>query len=217
MEDATGSASRGTSQESTGAQVTEKVQQGARQVTDQVQQSAQQAKSQAGDRIREQVNQRSTMAAEQTRSIADVMRRTGSGLREEGREGPANMAEQAADRAERLGSYLQDADADRILRDIEDFGRRRPWAIALGGAALGLVASRFLKASSSRRYQASGDYAYTGTYVSPAEAGYASPARTGYTSPAETGMVDDAGLMATATPAGAMPTGDSGREPWEDR
>ena len=46
-----------------------------------------------------------------------------------------------------------DTDADRILGDIEDFGRRQPWAVIAGGVALGLVASRFLKASSTRRYE----------------------------------------------------------------
>ena len=62
-------------------------------------------------------------------------------------------ADQAAERAERVGDYLKHNDADRILGDVEDFGRRQPWAVIAGGAALGLMASRFLKASSSRRYE----------------------------------------------------------------
>ena len=81
------------------------------------------------------------------------MRSVGEQLREQGKDQPAKLAEQAADRAERLGSYLKESDADRILGDVEDFGRRRPWAVIAGGVALGLVASRFLKASSSDRYQ----------------------------------------------------------------
>jgi hypothetical protein len=36
---------------------------------------------------------------------------------------------------------------------VEDFARSKPWAVAAGGLALGFAASRFLKASSSRRYQ----------------------------------------------------------------
>jgi hypothetical protein len=42
-----------------------------------------------------------------------------------------------------------------LLRDVEDFARRNPWAVAAGGFALGFVASRLLKASSSERYRAS--------------------------------------------------------------
>jgi hypothetical protein len=70
-------------------------------------------------------------------------------LREQGKDKPAKLAGQAADRAERLGDYLKRSDADRILNDVEDFGRRQPWAVIVGGLALGIVASRLLKASSA--------------------------------------------------------------------
>lgn len=39
-----------------------------------------------------------------------------------------------------------------MLRDVEDFGRRQPLAVAAVGLALGFAASRFLKASSRSRY-----------------------------------------------------------------
>ena len=74
-------------------------------------------------------------------------------LRNQGKDQPAKLAEQAADRAERFGDYLQRSDGDTILGDIEDFGRQRPWAVIAGGIALGFAASRFLKASSTRRYE----------------------------------------------------------------
>jgi hypothetical protein len=74
-------------------------------------------------------------------------------LRKQDREGPARVAEQVADRADRLGDYLQSASGERIVRDVEDFARRQPWLVAAGGLALGFAASRFLKASSGRRYQ----------------------------------------------------------------
>jgi hypothetical protein len=90
----------------------------------------------------------------------------GEELRRQGKEGPAKLADQAADRADRLGSYLQDSDADRILRDVEDFGRRQPWAVVAGGLALGFLASRFLKASSRDRYESS--YSGNGAPARPA-------------------------------------------------
>ena len=81
------------------------------------------------------------------------MRSVGEHLREQGKDQPAKLADQAAERAERLGDYLKGSDADRILNDVEEFGRRQPWAVIAGGVALGIVASRFLKASSSRRFE----------------------------------------------------------------
>jgi hypothetical protein len=76
-------------------------------------------------------------------------------LRKQGKDKPAQYVEQAADRAERLGGYLEESDGDRILRDVEDFARRNPWAVAAGGLVLGFVASRMLKASSGERYRSS--------------------------------------------------------------
>jgi hypothetical protein len=120
---------------------------------EQVKQQAQQAGGQVKDRLREQVDQRSTQAGERVGATAQDVRSVAEELRKQGKDQPAKLAEQAADRVERVGGYLKESDADRILGDIEDFGRQKPWAIALGGLALGFAASRFLKASSSRRYQ----------------------------------------------------------------
>ena len=125
--------------------------------TDQTKEKAQaaagQAKEKAGSQLRSQVDQRSTDAGHRVGGIASDVRAVGESLREQGKDQPARLAEQAADRAERLGSYLKESDADRILGDVEDFGRRQPWAVIAGGVAIGLVASRFLKASSVERYQ----------------------------------------------------------------
>ena len=62
------------------------------------------------------------------------------------------MTEGAAERIERLGGYLEQRSGDELLRDVEDFARRRPWMVAGAGLMVGLAASRFLKASSERRY-----------------------------------------------------------------
>jgi hypothetical protein len=125
----------------------------AKQQAEQVKQQAQQAGGQARDKLREQVDQRSTQAGERVGSAAQDVRSVADELRRQGKGQPAKLAEQAAERAERVGAYLEESDADRILRDVEDIGRRQPWAVVLAGLALGFAASRFLKASSSRRYE----------------------------------------------------------------
>lgn len=123
------------------------------QAKEKAQEAAGQAKQKAGSQLRSQVDQRSTDAGHRVGGLASDVRAVGESLREQGKDQPAKLAEQAADRAERLGSYLKESDADRILGDVEDFGRRQPWAVIAGGIAVGLVASRFLKASSIDRYE----------------------------------------------------------------
>lgn len=108
---------------------------------------------QAQEKLREQLNQRSTQAGDQIGNQAADLRSVGESLREQGKDGPARAAEQVAGYAERASGYLRDRDADQLLSDVEDFGRRRPWAVAAGGLALGFAASRFLKSSSRRRYE----------------------------------------------------------------
>jgi vacuolar-type H+-ATPase subunit H len=123
------------------------------QAKEKAQQTVQKAAGEARGRVREQVDQRSTQAGEQVASSAGDVRSVAQQFREQGKEQPAKLAEQAADRAEQVGDYLKRSDGDTILRDLEDFGRRQPWAVMFGGLAAGFLASRFLKASSSRRYE----------------------------------------------------------------
>jgi hypothetical protein len=134
------------------------VQEKAQEVAGQAQEKAQEAAGQAKSRVREQVDQRSTQAAQQVQTTAQDIRHVGDELRTQGKDQPAKLAEQVADRVESVGSYLQNSDGDKILRDAEDFGRRQPWVVALGGAVLGFAASRMLKASSQGRYEQSRRY-----------------------------------------------------------
>jgi hypothetical protein len=153
----------------------------AQEVAGQAQEKAQEAAGQARDRVREQIDQRSTQAGDQVSGHAGDLRSVGDSLREQGKDQPAKLADQAADRLERAGSWLSESDADRILGDVEDFARKNPWAVMAGGLALGFAASRMLKASSSERYSSS-----TGSNGSSRPA---LPSRTG----AGTGMTGEGG------------------------
>jgi hypothetical protein len=134
----------------TGEQVKDK----ATEVAGQAQEKAQQAAGQAKDQVRGQIDQRSTDAGTKVSAQGSDLRAVGDQLREQGKDGPAKLADQAANHVERAGGWLSESDADKILRDVEDAARKNPWAVAAGGLALGFAASRFLKASSSDRYQA---------------------------------------------------------------
>ena len=141
----------GGSQGGGGAQ--EKAQQVVGDAKEQAKEQAQQVKQQAGGRVKTEVDRRSTEAGERVKTQANDLRSVGEQLREQGKEGPAKVADQVAQRAERVGGYLQESDGERILNDVEDLARRNPWAVVAGGMALGIAASRLLKASSVERSQ----------------------------------------------------------------
>jgi hypothetical protein len=142
----------------------EQVQEKAQDAQEKLKGGAQQAQA----RLRDQVDQRSTQAGEQVSASADALRTTSRQLREQGQDGPAQAAEKVAHHAERLGGYLSESNADRILGDLEDFGRRQPMAVIALGVAVGFAASRFLKASSRERYESR-------AYVAPANGAPTTP------------------------------------------
>lgn len=118
-----------------------------------VSERAHEAAGTAQEKLREQVDQRSSAAGEKVTGTADDLRSVGEELRKQGKDAPARYTDRAAEQTERLGSYLKESDADRMLSDVEDFGRRQPLAVLAGGVVLGIAAARFLKASSRGRYQ----------------------------------------------------------------
>ncbi|HEX8648649.1 MAG TPA: hypothetical protein VF715_17270 [Thermoleophilaceae bacterium] len=152
-EEQTGAAAQA---QETASQAKDAAQEKAQEVAGQMQEKAGEAKQQASSKVREQLDQRSKQAGEQVTSTASDLRSVGETLREQGKDKPAQLADQAAERTEQLGSYLTESDADKILSDVEDFARRQPWAVVAGGMLLGFAASRFMKASSSQRYSQRG-------------------------------------------------------------
>lgn len=120
----------------------------------QVQEKALEAKTQTRERVREQVDTRSTQTGEQITKTASALRQTAQQLRGDQQQQQAKVLDGIAERAERFGRYLEANDGERLLRDVERFARQQPWLVAGGGAVLGFLAARFTKASSSRRYEA---------------------------------------------------------------
>ena len=119
------------------------------------QEKASELREQSSARLRDQFDQRSTQAGSQVRSLAKALRRSGDELGNEGNSSAAQLTTRAADRIERVGSYLEQKSGDELMRDIEMFARRRPWMLAGIGMVTGVAAARFMKASSEQRY---GDY-----------------------------------------------------------
>jgi len=117
-----------------------------------VQERAREARSSVGQAVGKQVDNGAQQLGGQLLEVAQAFTRTKDGLRAEGKDRPATALETVGDRAERLGRYLTETSPEHKLHDFEHFGRRNPWVVIAGGAALGFLASRFLKASSGRRF-----------------------------------------------------------------
>ena len=134
---------------------------------EQVSAKAHELGEEASFQVREQLDRRSTQAGEQVQAMGSALQSGVEQLRSEGKDVPAKVMTQVAERAEDLGAYLQSAQADQMLTDLERFARRRPWVTAGVGVVAGFVASRFLKASADRRYE--GARSNGGGYVSQAQ------------------------------------------------
>jgi ElaB/YqjD/DUF883 family membrane-anchored ribosome-binding protein len=121
------------------------------QTTD-VRETAQNAVNQGKSFVGKQVDERSTAIGQQIGSLAQDLRSVGDHLRGSGTGAAAGYVDQGAELVEKLAQYLQDADSDRLIGDLEQYARQQPWAIAGAALVLGFAASRFLKTSSVRRY-----------------------------------------------------------------
>src|SRR4051812_11767193 len=153
----------------TGDGVKEQAQEKAQEVKEQAKEQASQVAGQAKSRVSTEVDTRSTQAGHRVNQQASDLRSVGEQLRSQGKDGPAKVADQVADRVQGVGNWLTNSSGERILHDIEDLGRRQPWAVVAGGLALGFLASRFLKASSEDRYERRYDGTHGPTYGTSAD------------------------------------------------
>lgn len=78
--------------------------------------------------------------------VASAVRRSGEQMRDQQPQ-VADIAETAAQQVDRASRFLHETDMNGLIREAEGFARQQP-AVFIGGAlALGLIASRLLKAS----------------------------------------------------------------------
>jgi ElaB/YqjD/DUF883 family membrane-anchored ribosome-binding protein len=118
-----------------------------------VQQTAHEASNATARYVREQTETRGKQVSEELQNVSAALRRSSHALHADGNTSSARGIELLTERMDALGRYLGGTGGDQMLRDLEMFGRRKPWGMIGVGLGVGLAASRFLKASSSRRIQ----------------------------------------------------------------
>ena len=116
-------------------------------VTDEARDAGRQVASDARQAAREQLDKRSSAAGERVGEAAGDARGVAEHLRSTGREGPARLADEAAERMDRFAAYLRESDTDRILDDIRRVGRTQPALLVAGAAVVGIVVGRLVKVS----------------------------------------------------------------------
>ena len=143
------------------AQVKEQAKQQTQQVAQQARERAGELANRGGEQVKNQLANQKHEAAQRMTPVQTALRETGQQLRKQGQGPVAEYADKAADQVERFAGYLRENDVDSLLNDARGFARRNPAVFLGSAAALGFLATRFLKSSSEEG--ASADYGYRAT------------------------------------------------------
>jgi len=123
----------------------------ARELTGQAkEEAATQARAAAGQakqKAAAQVDERSTQVGQQIGSQAEALDGVAGELRRQGKDGPASIAEQAAERVKGVADYLEQADGESLIDAAKQAAHDNPAAAAAAGAVAGFAAGRVIKAS----------------------------------------------------------------------
>jgi hypothetical protein len=138
----------------TAQQVKDEAQQAAAPVKERAREVAGEAKShmqaaagQAKNQAAAQVDEKSTQVGQQIGSQGAALEGVAGELRKQGKDGPANIAEQAADKVKNVGDYLEQADGEKLVETAQKVAQDNPAAAAAVGAVAGFAAGRVIKAS----------------------------------------------------------------------
>lgn len=133
----------------------------AQQVAGPVMDQAQQVAGQVMESARVQTTNRLSMAKDQLATtidaVAQAMRQSSQGLRDQDQGAVAGYAGQAADRLEEVAAYLRQRDVPDLVDEVEGVARRQPTLFVGAAFGLGLLAARFLKSSRQQAQAATSD------------------------------------------------------------
>jgi hypothetical protein len=110
----------------------------------------------AVDRVRAEVDARSSRVSVEVKAFAVSMRASSASLREQGHDGQADLVDEVAVRADRLAARLATADTDDLVADAKHlmqegaaFARREPALVIAGAFTLGLLVPKVVDAVAS--------------------------------------------------------------------
>jgi hypothetical protein len=114
----------------------------------------------AVDRVRAEVDARSSRVAVEMKAFAVSMRASSASLREQGHDGQADLVDEVAAKTDRLASRLATADTDdlvddgkRLAQQAAAFARQEPALVIAGAFTLGLLVPKILEAVATQSEQ----------------------------------------------------------------
>ena len=100
----------------------------------------------------QQIEMRAAQAGAQVRAVAHTVQTLADDFRKEPSTAlVADLTERGAEAIDRVGIYLEETEFETLLADAEEYSRDHPLVVAALGIALGIVASRLVKATAARR------------------------------------------------------------------
>jgi hypothetical protein len=145
-----------------GQQVTDQAKQQSQQLAHQARQQASELVGRGTEQAKGQLANQKHEASQRLVPVQTALRESAQQLRKQGQGSVGHYADRAADRVERISTYLRETEVDEIMEEVRGFARRRPGLFLGSAAAIGFFATRFLKSSSEEQGSSAGDGSSTG-------------------------------------------------------
>ena len=104
----------------------------------------------ATDAAERAAERQKALGADQLAVVAGAVHRAAGALQQD-MPAVASYVDEAAAQIERAAGRLRERGVPSLLREVSDFGRRRPVALLAGSVLAGLAVARFLKSSGNSR------------------------------------------------------------------
>lgn len=145
---------------SRGGEVARQAKEQGRYVTQQAREWTGELANRGGEQVKSQLANQKHEAAQRLMPVQTALRETAQQLRKQDQRSMGQYADKAADGVDRVSNYLRDTDVDEMTEEVRYFARRSPAVFLSGAAALGFLATRFLKSSSQGRTGSGGAASY---------------------------------------------------------
>jgi ElaB/YqjD/DUF883 family membrane-anchored ribosome-binding protein len=117
-------------------------------VFEQAKQTVSESAGELGGVLQQQVDKGYHRAGEMLDEWVSSFDKAAETLEQQGNHEASEFIHSATHQAQRVTDYIEHTSVDDVLSDASDYASKHMWTVVAAGAALGLLVSRFVKASS---------------------------------------------------------------------